>query len=365
MKKIVCVVAGIVVIIIAGIFLINGKKEDTDVTKERTKVGFLLIGSCNDNSYNQSHYEGMEKTAETLNLEVIYKENVPANASCKTVMEELIAEGCEIIICNSFDFGEWALQTAAENPEVYFYHATGVQQSKNLATYFARIYQIRYLSGIVAGLQSETNEIGYVAAMPISEVNRGINAFTLGVRSVNKDAVVHVAWSDSWTDDAAAEQAANMLLDTYDIDVLTMHTDSNKVLEVAEKRGIWSIGYNVDNSVLYPNSFLTAPVWQWESYYEPYILKCLQGKFRGEHYWEGTSTGVVGLAPLTNNVKPGIVEVVEAERKRLEEGSFDVFYGPVKDNEGNVRVEAGENLSDDTMLNRFDWYVEGVVIHEE
>ena len=120
MKKIVCVVAGIVVIIIAGIFLINGKKEDTDVTKERTKVGFLLIGSCHDNSYNQSHYEGMEKTAEALNLEVIYKENVTADASCKVVMEDLIADGCEIIICNSFDFGDWALQVAAENPEIYF-----------------------------------------------------------------------------------------------------------------------------------------------------------------------------------------------------------------------------------------------------
>ena len=365
MKKIICVVAGIVIVIIAGIFLINGRREDTDVTKERTKVGFLLIGSCDDNSYNQSHYEGMEKTAMALNLEVTYKENVPADETSKRVMEELIEDGCEIIICNSFDYGDWIQKTAAENPEVYFYHATGVKQSKNLATYFARIYQIRYLSGIVAGLQSETNEIGYVAAMPISEVNRGINAFTLGVRSVNKDAVVHVAWSDSWTDDAAAEQAAIRLLDGYDIDVITMHTDSNKVLETAEKRGVWSIGYNVDNSGLFPNTFLTAPVWQWENYYEPHILRCLQGKFRGEHYWEGTSTGVVGLAPLTGNVKEGIAEVVEAERQRLEEGSFDVFYGPVKDKEGNVRVEDGENLSDDTMLNSFDWYVEGVVIHEE
>lgn len=364
MKKIVCVIAGVLIVIVAGIFLINGKKENTDVTKEKTKVGFLLIGSCDDNSYNQSHYEGMEKTAETLNLEVTYKENVPTDEKCKETIEELIENGCEIIICNSYDFGTWALQAAEENPEVYFYHATGVVQSKNLATYFARIYQIRYLSGIVAGLQTETNEIGYVAAMPISEVNRGINAFTLGVRAVNKEATVHVAWSGSWTEDAAAEQAAEELISNYNIDVITMHTDSNKVLEVAEKNNVWSIGYNVDNSNLYPKTFLTAPVWQWENYYEPYILKCLQGKFKGEHYWEGTSTGVVGLAPLTGNVKEGIEERVRQEQEKLEAGIFDVFYGPITDNTGQVRVEEGENLSDDTMLNRFDWYVEGVVVHE-
>jgi len=364
MKRIVCVIAGVMIIIIAGIFLINGKKENTDVTKERTKVGFLLIGRCNDNSYNQSHYEGMEKTAETLNLEVLYRENVPTDDRCKKTIEELIEEGCEIIICNSYDFGSWALQAAKENPEIYFYHATGVEQSKNLATYFARIYQIRYLSGIVAGLQTETNEIGYVAAMPISEVNRGINAFTLGVRSVNKDAKVHVAWSDSWTEDATAEKAAKELISNYNIDVITMHTDSNKVLEVAEENGVWSIGYNVDNSKLYPKTFLTAPVWQWENYYEPHILKCLQGKFKGEHYWEGTSTGVVGLAPLTANVKAGIADKVKEEQRKLDAGTFDVFYGPITDNSGQIRVEEGENLSDDTMLNRFDWYVEGVVIHE-
>lgn len=364
MKKIVCVIAGVLIVIIAGIFLINEKKENTDVTKEKTKVGFLLIGSCDDNSYNQSHYEGMEKTAETLNLEVTYKENVPTDDRCKKTIDELIKDGCEIIICNSYDFGTWALQAAKENPEIYFYHATGVEQSKNLATYFARIYQIRYLSGIVAGLQTETNEIGYVAAMPISEVNRGINAFTLGVRAVNKNATVHVAWSDSWTEDAKAEEAARQLISECGIDVITMHTDSNKVLDVAEECGVWSIGYNVDNYELYPKTFLTAPVWRWENYYEPHILKCLQGKFKGEHYWEGTSTGVVGLAPLTSNVKEGIAEKVKQEQERLEAGTFDVFYGPIRDNTGQVKVEEGENLSDDAMLNRFDWYVEGVIVHE-
>ena len=220
------------------------------------------------------------------------------------------------------------------------------------------------MSGIVAGLQTETDQIGYVAAYPISEVNRGINAFALGVRSVNPDAVVHVEWCNSWTNDESAGNAAEELLDSYDIDVIAMHTDSLRALEVAEARGVWSIGYNVDNSENYPGTFLTAPIWQWEKYYEPYILKCLQGKFEGRHYWEGIATGVVGLAELTENVKPGIAEKVAEAQKKLEAGTFDVFYGPVVDTEGNVRVAEGENMSDEAMLNEMDWYVDGVKIHE-
>lgn len=364
MKKVVTVIAIILTIVIAGIFLINGKKENTDVTKNQTKVGCLMIGNCNDKNYNQSHYEALEKTAASLNLHVIYKESVPADERSKQVMEELIAEGCEIIICNSYDFGEWVLQVAEEYPDIYFFHATGVEQSKNVTTYFGRIYQMRYLSGMVAGMQTETNEIGYVAAHPLSEVNRGINAFALGVRAVNPEAVVHVEWSNSWTDDEAARAAAERLQADCNMDVLAMHTDSLCALEFAEENGIWTIGYNVDNSDIFSNTFLTAPVWQWENYYEPYILKCLQGKFKEENFWEGTSTGVVGLAELTDKVKPGIAEKVAEAREKLEAGTFDVFYGPIIDNEGNLRIAEGENMSDEAMLNQFDWYVEGVIIHE-
>ncbi|MBO5487661.1 MAG: BMP family ABC transporter substrate-binding protein [Eubacterium sp.] len=181
---------------------------------------------------------------------------------------------------------------------------------------------------------------------------------------MNPDATVHVQWSQSWNDEAAVEAAAERLFENQNIDVVTMHSDSNRVLEMAEERGIWSIGYNIDNIESFPNTFLTAPVWQWENYYEPYILKCLQGKFEGENYWEGTSAGVVGLAPLSKNVKPGIAEKVEEARVKLESGTFDVFYGPIKDNEGVLRIAEGENLPDETMLNHFTWYVEGVVVYE-
>lgn len=364
MKKITYIIITMLVVLVVGIFMIRERKQDTNVIKKETKVGFLLNGNCDDSSYGQSHYEGMEKAAERLNLNVIYKENVPETEECFETIENLIKEGCEIIICNSFGFGEWALKAAEQHPEIYFFHATGVEERENLSTYFGRMYQVRYLSGIVAGLQTKTNEIGYVAAFPISEVNRGINAFTLGVKKVNPDAVVYVKWSNSWVGDKETELATNALLKNHKIDVLAMHTDSLAVQEVAEKEGIWTIGYNMDNSKKYPNTFLTAPVWQWNYFYEPHILECLQGKYVSRHFWEGIESDMIALSPLTDNVAEGTAKIVEEEKKLLESMTTDVFYGPIKDQNGVIRIEEGESMTDYAMLNEFDWYVEGVYIDE-
>lgn len=363
MKKISLIAAIIMILVVIGIIVINSREADTEVTKNTTKVGVILNGEIEDHSWSQSHYEGLEATSKSLNLEMIYKENVPESEEAIDDMEELIDQGCEIIVCNSFGFGDAEMAVAADHPDIYFFHATGVNETSNLSTYFGRIYQMRYLSGIVAGLQTDSNEIGYIAAFPISEVNRGINAFTLGVKKVNPDATVYVEWSNSWIGDEDAENATASLLDKHpNIDVLTVHVDSLAVYKYAEENDIWSIGYNIDNSNLFPNSFLTAPIWHWESFYSPRILECLQDKFVSKHYWEGVESGIIELAPLTDNVKPGTAEIVSEEMDKLQSGTFDVFYGPIKDNEGNIQVGEGENLSDDAMLNDFFWYVEGVVV---
>lgn len=364
MKKILLTIFTFACVIIAGIFWIRINQQETDITKTQTKVGVILNGTVDDHSWGESHYNGLEISAKELNLNVIYKENILEDESSMEMMEELIADGCKIIICNSFGFGTWELECAKKHPEVYFFHATGVEELDNLATYFGRIYQMRYLSGIVAGMQTETNEIGYVAALPIAEVNRGINAFTLGVRLVNPQATVYVKWSDSWTGEEENARATTELIEEHHIDVLAMHTDAMSPLEIADENGIWTIGYNVDNSDRFPDTYLTAPVWNWECFYEPRILECLQGKFQGIHYWEGVETGIVDLAPLTKNVKPQIAEKVEEERSRLMSGMFDVFYGPIMDNEGNMRVKEGRSMTDAAMLNDFFWYVEGVVTDE-
>ena len=361
MKKIIITAAIFMSVLIAGILFISRRQESS----EALKVGILLNGEKSDQNWSQSHYEGMQRTAEELGITFVYEENVPQTEECKQVMETMIQDDCKIIICNSFNFGTYALEMAEKYPDIYFFHASGVQTAENLTTYFGRMYQMRYLSGIVAGLQTETNQIGYVAAFPISEVNRGINAFTLGVRLVNPEAVVHVEWCNSWTDDKTSAEATRTLIANYNIDVLAMHTDSLRPLEIAEEQGIWSIGYNMDNSKKCSDTFLTAPVWNWENFYIPRIKECQQGKFIGRTYWEGAESGMISLSPLTEHVKEGIVAQVEQKMQEISSGTFDVFYGPIYDREGTLRIPAGESMSDEAMLNEFDWYVEGVEIHGE
>jgi basic membrane protein A len=280
-------------------------------------------------------------------------------------MEELIKNGCEIIICNSYGFGEYELDMAMKYPDVTFFHTSGTKDADNLSTYFGRMYQIRYLCGIVAGLQTETNEIGYVAAYDLSEVNRGINAFTLGVRKVNPDANVYVRYCDSWDNDDATKKVAQELFDSHNIDVMTVHSDSLAAYDEAEKRGIYIIGYNRDDSEDYPDYYLTAAIWQWDKFYTPKIKEVLQDKFKKEQYWDGVESGIVELAPLTKNVKDGTERIVTSELFKLENGNFDVFYGPIYDTDGNLRVAEGESMTDEVMLNSFDWNVEGVVIDEK
>lgn len=365
MKRLSMIAGIIIILIIAGIAAINIKQADTDITKQQTKVGFILNGPIDDASWGQSHYEAMEVSREELNLAIEYREDVPMDDGCIPVMEELIEDGCEIIICNSFEYGEYELQVAERHPDIHFFHATGVEEAPNLSTYFGRMYQMRYLCGIVAGLQTETNEIAYVAAYDISEVNRGINAFTMGVRSVNPDATVYVRFCNTWMDDQETGEAAMELFDRHDIDVMTVHSDSLAAYDEADRRGIWIIGYNCDNTERYPEHFLTAAVWKWENFYTPRIREVLQNKFVSRHYWEGIESGMISLSPFTDNVKQGIRPLVEEQQKRMERGVFDVFYGPVYDNEGNLRINEGESMTDESMLNSFDWYVEGVMIDED
>lgn len=363
MKKVLITAAIIILAIITGIFFINSLALKSNPDTQKVHVGILLNGQANDNSWSQSHYQGILKTAEALDVEVLCEESVNQEL-CFIKIEELIKRDCEIIICNSFDFGEGIQKAAEKYPEVCFFHATGIRNERNLSTYFGRMYQMRYLCGVVAGLQTETNEIGYVAAFPYSEVIRGINAFTLGVRAVNPDANVYVSWCNSWNDDYSAETAAEKLINGHDIDVLTMHTDSLKPLDVADKNGVFSIGYNIDNSANYPDTYLTAAVWSWDNFYTPHILECIQGRFNGGNYWDGIETGIISLAPLTENVKDGVQEVLDKELERLKSGTYDVFYGPIKDTEGIIRIAEGESMTDHCMLNDFNWFVEGVVVDE-
>ncbi len=362
MKKIFFVVFLFLAVAIFGIVFIQfNKDEEPDDTT--VKLGVLLNGNMYDSSWGQALVDSLSILKKEMDFEVEYVENVPASNECVDVMVDLIENDCNIIICNSYDYGDYALEVAKEYPDVYFFHATGTESGENFTSYFGRMYQMRYIAGVVAGYQSDSGHIGYVATMDIPEVIRGINAFTLGVRSVNPHAEVHVVYTTSWNDDELTEDATHELINhNPEIDVLAMHTDSLRVLEIAESKGIWSIGYNYDNSDKFPNTYLTAPVWKWENFYRDKINECIQGEFEGKHYWMGAETEIVAMAPISDNAKDYIQYHVEDILDDFKSGKFDVFYGPIYDNEGNLRVEAGESMTDEYMLNFLNWYVEGVFV---
>jgi len=227
-----------------------------------------------------------------------------------------------------------------------------------MGTYFGRMYQPRYLSGIVAGMKTESNTIGYVAAFPIPEVIRGINAFTLGVRSVNPDAKVKVVWTSTWYDPAAEKEAAKSLLE-QGADVIAQHQDTPLPMQAAEEVGKFGIGYNSDMTEFAPKAVMTSPVWNWGPYYVDTVKAVLGGTWKSEQYWGPMADGIVELGPYGPMVTDEMKAAVDAKKAEIISGSWDVFTGPIKDNSGKERVAAGELMSDQDMLS-FDWFVEGV-----
>ncbi len=369
MKQISIAVSVIVftILMVSVIIIINFTKGEmrSDVLKQTTNVGVLLLGSADDHSWNQSHIDSLDRVSGELNLKVIVRDNVPPYGGCHDVIRKLIEEDdCKVVIATSVEYGDTISQAAKEYPDCRFLYTAGRSHEPNVGSFFGRMYQIRYLSGIIAGNQTKTGHIGYVGAYPNSEVNRCINAFTLGVRAVRPDAVVHVSFCNSWVDDELAASSANMLIDKCGADVITLHTDSVSPLRVAEERSVWSIGTGPDDPQLYPNTCLTSCVWDWDSYYRKAILSVKQGKFRGEWQWLGYESGIMKLTDpkLTGNAAPGYEEKLNAAIKGFEEHTYDVFYGPVTDMDGRIRIPEGESMSDDEMYDRFDWYVEGVKI---
>ncbi len=328
--------------------------------KNEVKVGFVFIGTGKDAGYTYAHEQARLYVEEKLGVETIYQENVnDSDNSSIAVMQSLIDQGCNVIFANSFGFMEYVHEMALEYPDVKFLHCSGYLDAENMLNYFGRIYQPRYLSGIVAGMKTETNKIGYVAAYPIPEVIRGINAFTLGVRSVNPDATVEVVWTSTWYDPATEKNAAIALLDK-NCDVIAQHQDTTAPQQAAEERGKWAIGYNCDTSEIVPKAFLTAPVWNWAPYYANQVQKVIDGTWKSENYWGGMKDGIVDLAPLTKNAPEGAQAKVDEMKAKIISGEFDVFYGPIKDQSGNIKVPEGSSLTDEEMLS-LDWFVEGVI----
>lgn len=335
------------------------QSEKSD-SKNKIKVGFIYVGPKGDKGYTYAHDQGRLYLEKELGVETIFQESVKEDkAEVKSVIDTMVEEGANVIFSTSFGFMDGTEEAAKEYPEVKFFHCSGYKSNDtNFVNYFGRIEEPRYLSGIVAGLKTKTNKIGYVGAMQIPEVIRGIDAFTLGVKSVNPDAVVMVNWTNTWYDPTKEKEAAKNLLN-QGADVIAQHQDTPAPQQAAEEKGAFSIGYNVDMAEMAPKAYMTAPVWNWGPYYVKQVKAIMDGTWKAENYWGGMSDDVVELAPLTANAPEGAKEKVEAAKADIISGKLKVFEGPIKDQSGKVRVEAGQTLSDADQLS-LDWFVEGV-----
>ena len=343
--------------------------ETTAAAAEKVKVGVIYISPKNDGGWSQAHATGMAEAvaavgADKIDLKEIENVNDADAQQTETAIKQLIADGAQIVFATSYGYMDVVEKLAAEYPDVKFEHCSGYKSADNFANYFGQIEQPRYLAGIVAGRMTKTNTIGYVAAMQIPEVYRGLNAFTLGVRSVNPDAVVKVTWTNTWFNPQLEKEAAISLIDGG-ADVLAQHQDSTATQQAAQEKGVFGIGYdNPMYSDAIKDAYLTAPVWKWGAYYQQRLQAMVDGTWATGAYWGGMNDGVVALDTMTALVPAdvqtevnGLVDTMKAK------GNDFVFAGPIKDNTGAERVAAGASLPAADQFS-MDWYVEGVVVAE-
>ncbi|HYF76365.1 MAG TPA: BMP family ABC transporter substrate-binding protein [Symbiobacteriaceae bacterium] len=325
---------------------------------EKLKVAFVYVGPIGDGGYTYAHDMGRKQLEKELGdkIETSYLESVPEGADAERVFEELAQKGNKVIFGTSFGYMDAMAKVAKKYPDVTFLHCSGYLTDKNLGTYFGRNHEAFYLSGIVAGLQVK-KDIGMVAAFPIPEVIRAINAFTLGARSVNPDVKVRVVWTNTWFDPAKEKDAANSLLD-LGAELIAMYQDSPGPLQAAQERGKTAIGNDTDSRQYAPKAFLTAPVWNWGPYYVKAVKSVLDGTWKTEEYMGGMSDGMVELAPIADFAhKDAKAKAEEAQKKIV--GGWNIFTGPINDQTGKVKIEAGKSLTQKEWL-EMNWFVEGV-----
>ena len=324
------------------------------------KVGFVYVGSINEVGWTRQHDLGRIALEKELgaDVECAYMEQVPEGQDAERVIRDMVSQGRRLIFSTAFGFMDPTVRVAREFPDFAFENATGYKTLENVAVYNARFYEGRYLAGLLAGHSSESGVIGYVAAMPIPEVLRGINAFTIAARSVNPKLEVRVIWTNSWYD-AQRERDAALALISQGADLLTHHTDTVAVAEVAEQKQRLLIGYNSDLREIAPTMHLASVTHHWGRYYIRRARAVLDGSWASANTWGGIADDFVRLESLGRKVPASVRRDIRSHADDIAKGKLLPFSGPLKSNDGKQRVEDG--FLNDDALHRMDWLVEGVL----
>ncbi len=333
----------------------------SEKTEKKLKVAFVYVSPIGDAGWTYMHDQGRKYIEEKYGVQTAYSESVsPADA--ERVIREYAELGYDIIFTTSFGFMDPTITVAKDYPNIVFMHCSGYKTAENVGTYFGRMYQARYLTGIVAGAMTKTNKIGYVAAHPIPEVIRGINAFALGVKKVNPDAKVYVVWTGAWYDPAKSKEAALSLIDEG-CDVIAQHQDSPAPQQAAQERGVYSIGYHSNMYKFAPKAHLTAAIWNWSVIYSYVVEQVMKGTWKSEQIWWGIDKGVVDIAPFNEIVPDDVKNMVLAEKEKYikhEVPEQYPFVGPIYDQNGKLVKAEGEVMSDEELLS-MNFFVDNVV----
>jgi basic membrane protein A len=323
--------------------------------------GYVYVGPVGDGGWTYMQDIGRRAVdAAFPGLKSTIVESVEEGPASISVMERLVRQNnSKLIFACSFGYMDFVQDVAQKYPGTTFIHVSGYKRADSVGTIFGRMYQPRYLAGLVAGSVSKSGNLGYVAAYPIPEVIRMINAFTMGARKVNPNVTVKVVWLLSWFDPGKEKEAANALIESG-CDVLGMHADTGAVAQACEEANVYVVGYNNDMSEYAPKMHLTAPIWDWQKLFQPIVQQVVDGTWKSEDIWWGLKEGAVDLAPFGPAVPEDVRKLVEAEKARIISGEQLVFTGPIKDQSGAVKIKEGETMSDADIWS-MDWFVEGVL----
>jgi len=324
------------------------------------KVGFVYVAPLTEAGWVRQHEEGRLAVQAAFGdrVKTSYVENVPEGPDAERVIRDLASTGHRLIFTPSFGYMEPTLKVAHDFPDVKFESITGLKTAPNVAVANARYYEGRYLSGIAAARMSKTHLAGYVAGFPIPEVLQGINAFTLGMRSVDPKAQVKVLWLNTWFDPGKERDAAMALMD-QGADVLAFHTASTAVMAAAQERGKFAIAYHSDMRKVAPDAQLLAVTHQWGEYYKQRTKAVLDGTWKSQNVWGGVREGMIRVGWFGSKVPKAVQDEVLARQKDIAAGKLRPFAGPIADNTGKAVIPRGQALTDAQIL-AMNYFVSGV-----
>ncbi len=324
------------------------------------KVSFVYVGPVGDAGWTFAHDRARKEAEASFGgkVQTSFVENVPEAADAERVLRDVVSQGNTLIFGTTFGYMDPMLKVAADKKDVHFEHATGYKTADNLRTYDSRTYEGAYMAGVVAGAMTKSNMLGVVGSIPIPEVIRNIDSFTLGAQSVNPKVTTRVVWVNKWFDPPKEGEAAQSLMD-QGADVLMQNTDSSAVLGAAEKAGKYGFGWDSDMSKYGPKAHLGSAVINWAPYYKKAIGDVLDGSWKTGQSWWGVKEGAIDLVALADSVPAPTKTKIDTIKAGLKDGSFVIWKGPVVDSSGKEVLKAGD-AADDKFLHSINFYVKGV-----